>query len=58
MLPFGIYQPPLAKRPMVVFLEGGITDVLVTADYGGDRAMRAFGPTHSKFCDLPRSLDP
>jgi len=38
---------------MVVFLEGGITDVLVTADYGGDRALRAFGPTHSKFCDLP-----
>ena len=53
MLPFGIYWPPLEKRPMVVFLEGGISDVLVTADYGGDRAMRAFGPTHAKFCDLP-----
>ena len=53
MLPFGIYEPPLEKRPMVVLLEGGLSDVLVTARYGGDPAMRAFGPTHSRFCDLP-----
>jgi hypothetical protein len=54
MLPFGLGpEPPVEKRPLVVFLEGGIYDVLVTVDYGGDGALRAFGPTHSKFCDLP-----
>jgi hypothetical protein len=47
--PGAMPPPPLQKRPMLLLLHRPPDKVLVTADFGGDRVLRWFHPSNSKF---------
>ena len=48
-LPGAMRSPPVHKRPMLLLLEEAPGAVLATADYGGDRVLRWFHPSNSKW---------
>ena len=47
--PGAMRPPPVHKRPMLLLLEEAPGAVLATTDYGGDRVLRWFHPSNSKW---------
>ncbi len=47
--PGAMERPQLQHRPVIVWLETAPLSIHVTADHGGDSALRVFRPAHSKF---------